>query len=115
MKYLLIVFALAMHNVNAQQVHKLKDEFQNIEKLKAATESSRVNLQRSMDESLKRLDSINIENYNKQNTRNLNAFVKEMDERNKKQKQQMWIRLGFGVAMLVVLIVGLRRKKKKVN
>lgn len=46
------------------------------------------------------------------NNRNLDAFVAMQKERDAKQKKQMWFRLGFGGLMLVVLIVGLARRKK---
>ena len=46
---------------------------------------------------------------------NLNAFAQMQQEREKKQKQQMYIRIALGVFFLIVLIVGLTRKKKPKN
>lgn len=44
---------------------------------------------------------------------NMNGFVQQMQERNEKQKRAMYWRIAFGVAMLIVLVIGLLRKKKK--
>ncbi len=49
------------------------------------------------------------------NNRNLDAFMAMQKERAAKQKKQMWFRLGFGSLMLVVLIVGLARRRKANN
>jgi len=46
---------------------------------------------------------------------NLSAFAQMQEEREKKQKQQMYIRIALGVFFLIVLIVGLTRKKKQKN
>lgn len=58
----------------------------------------------------KRRDSADMARYMERNTNNLVSFMKERD---RKQKQAMWRNLGFGILMLVVLIVGLLRKRKK--
>lgn len=62
---------------------------------------------------MKRNDSIEMARFNEQNTRNLNSFVRDMQERNNKQKRAMWLRLFFGVALLGVGIFGVLRKRKK--
>jgi hypothetical protein len=46
---------------------------------------------------------------------NLNAFARMQQERDKKQRQQMYIRIALGVFFLVVLVVGLTRKRKQKN
>jgi hypothetical protein len=56
-------------------------------------------------------DSINQANME----RNLNAFVTIQKERERKQKQQMYIRIALGVFFLIVLIVGITRRKKQKN
>ena len=43
------------------------------------------------------------------NTNNLVSFIKERDEKNMKR---MWIRIGLGIAMLILLTIGLMRKRK---
>lgn len=57
----------------------------------------------------KRFDSVEME----RNNRNLDALMSTMKERDQKQRQAMWMRLGFGILMLSVLIFGLLRKRKK--
>jgi len=52
------------------------------------------------------VDRINME-------RNLSVFVQMQKERDRKQKQQMYIRIALGVFFLIVLIVGITRKKKQ--
>lgn len=49
------------------------------------------------------------------NNRNLDALMRTMKEREKKQQQQMWLRIGFGVVLLGVGIYSFVRKKKKVD
>lgn len=61
----------------------------------------------------KRFDSIEMARFNEQNSRNLDGLLRTMKERDQKQRQGMWLRLGFGILMLGVLIVGLLRKRKK--
>jgi hypothetical protein len=63
----------------------------------------------------KRFDSLEMARFNEQNSRNLDGLVSMMKEREQKQKQGMWLRLGFGILMLGVLIFGLLRKRKKKN
>lgn len=59
----------------------------------------------------KRFDSLDMA----RNRRNLDALVSMMKERDQKQRKAMWLRLGFGILMLGVLIFGLLRKRKKKN
>jgi len=55
---------------------------------------------------------IKAENMEQMN-RNLNRFVQEMKERDKKAKRNAFIRIGIGIFFLVILVIGLVRKKKK--
>ena len=48
-----------------------------------------------------------------QNNRNLDRFLADMKEREKREERQMYIRLGIGVLFLAVLIIGLLRKRKQ--
>jgi len=70
-------------------------------------------LNESINASIQRMDSVNRELSNKQMARNMDAFLAERKEQERKAKQGAYIRIGFGVLMLIVLIVGLRRKKKQ--
>lgn len=42
----------------------------------------------------------------------LDYLLRQQEEHRRKQKRNAMLRIGFGVAMLVVLIIGLRRKRK---
>jgi flagellar biosynthesis/type III secretory pathway M-ring protein FliF/YscJ len=64
---------------------------------------------------MKRSDSIEMVRFNEQNTRNLNSFVKNRQERDRKQKRAMWMRLIFGGLLLGVGIFAILRKRKKKN
>jgi Skp family chaperone for outer membrane proteins len=57
------------------------------------------------DEDLKRTMEIN--------NRNLDAFLEMQKERERKQRQSMWIRLAFGGSFLIIFIIGMIRKRKK--
>jgi len=76
----------------------------------------------SYDSSKKIADSMMLINYSRydsvdmaRNNRNLDALVSTMKERDQKQKQGMWLRLFFGVALLGVGIFGVLRKRKNKN
>ncbi|HQW43921.1 MAG: hypothetical protein IPP02_03395 [Chitinophagaceae bacterium] len=45
-------------------------------------------------------------------SRNMDGILQLQKERNAKQKKAAIIRIGIGVAFLIVLIIGLRRRKK---
>ncbi len=44
--------------------------------------------------------------------RDLNEFMQQQEERTRKQKRNAIFRIGFGLMMLAVLVIGLRRRKK---
>lgn len=56
---------------------------------------------------------IEIRNYDENNIRNLEALMKDQQSRRAKEKPGAMIRIGVGLLLLVVLIVGWRRKSKK--
>lgn len=56
---------------------------------------------------------IEIRNYDENNIRNLEALMKDQQSRRAKEKTGAMIRIGVGLLLLVVLIVGWRRKSKK--
>jgi len=109
MKYLLLFTLLFSSGVNAQLSDKqLKELHDNTAKM----ESTTVKLNESINESMHRIDSLNMVQFNKQNERNLNAFMAARKEQERKDIQRMYWRLGFGVLMFIVLIAGLMRRKK---
>jgi hypothetical protein len=109
MKYLFISFLLVSTAVHAQLTDKqLKELHDNTAKM----ESTTVKLNESINQSMHRIDSLNMVQFNKQNERNLNAFMAARKEQERKDIQRMYWRLGFGILMFIVLIVGLMRRKK---
>lgn len=56
---------------------------------------------------------IEIRNYDENNIRHLEALMKDQQARRAKEKTGAMIRIGVGLLLLVVLIVGWRRKRKK--
>jgi len=109
MKYLLILFLLISAGAHAQLTDKqLKELHDNTAKM----ESTSVKLNESINESMHRVDSLNMVEFNKQNERNLNAFMAARKEQERKDIQRMYWRLGFGILMFIVLIGGLMRRKK---
>jgi hypothetical protein len=105
---LLLFFSItAGAQLTGKQLKELKENT-------AKVESTRLQLESSMNQSLHVMDSINMENFNNQNERNLNAFLKAQKQREQKARQRIYWRMGFGVLMLVVLVAGWVRKKKTV-
>ncbi|MBS1510672.1 MAG: hypothetical protein JST86_07530 [Bacteroidetes bacterium] len=78
----------------------------------AAFDSAAQKLNASFIENQRITDSINMEEFNKRNISSLNAFMAERKEQEQKAQTRMYWRLTFGAVMLVVLGVGLARKKK---
>jgi len=56
---------------------------------------------------------IEIRYYDENNIRKLEALMKEQQARRTKEKTGAMIRIGVGLLLFVVLVVGLRRKRKK--
>lgn len=103
---LLLLFSVVAHaQLSDNQLKELHDNT-------AKIESTSVKLQQIMKENQRITDSLNMVQFNKQNARNLDAFMAERKAQERKAAKQMYWRLGFGILMLVVLIVGLRRKRK---
>ena len=110
MKYLFIFFLLFSSVVHAQLSEKqLKELHDNVAKMDSTT----AKLNESINASIHATDSLNMVRFNEQNIRNLDAFMAERKEQERKAMQRMYWRIGFGVLMLVVLIVGWTRKKKQ--
>lgn len=109
MKSLYLLFLLFPVCTNAQLSDKqLKELHDNTAKI----ESTSVKLQQIIDENQRITDSLNMDQLTKQNARNLDAFMAERKVQERKAVKQMYWRLGFGILMLVVLVVGLKRKRK---
>jgi hypothetical protein len=50
-----------------------------------------------------------------QNGKNLERFMTDYTERQKREKKQMYIRLGLGVAFLAVLVVSIVRRRRRMK
>jgi hypothetical protein len=109
-KLLSILFLFIYTGVTAQLSEK---QLNQLHENTAKAESSRVRLEAGLKETQRAMDSINRDNFNKQNIRNLNAFMAQRKVQEQKAEKRMYWRLGFGVLMVVVLVVGWRRKKEK--
>ena len=73
---------------------------------------SAMNTMTSTDSLAKKQQDEISENSLKHNEQNLNVLMKEIRERDRKEKQQMYLRFGLGLLFLVVLIIGLLRRRK---
>ena len=109
MKYVLAFFLLLSSVTYGQLSDKqLKEMHDNVAKMDSVT----AKLNESINASMRVTDSLDMVRFNEQNTRSLNAFMAERREQERKATQRIYWRLGFGILMLAVLIVGWRRKKK---
>ena len=107
----ILVFTILSFSSSAQDLSKSIDSMRRqLNKNMASYDSARKEADSLMLINNSRFDSVERVRYMEQNTRNLVSFIKERD---RKQKQAMWTRLGFGMLMLGVLIFGLLRKRKK--
>jgi uncharacterized protein YxeA len=73
----------------------------------------------SVSDTIKQTDSLfkkqqdeNLQRSPEQNNQNSDAFLKEQKERDKKQKQQIYLRIAMGIFFLILLIAGLLRRRK---
>ena len=109
MKLLTFIFLVFTFTANAQLSEKqLKEMHDNVAKMDSTT----AKLNESINASMQVTDSLNMVRFNEQNTRSLNAFMAQRKEEEQKARQRMYWRLGFGVLLLVVLVVGWIRKKQ---
>lgn len=110
MKYLFISFLFLSTIASAQLSQKqLKEMHDNTAKI----ESTTAKLNESINAGMHRMDSENRARTNEQMARNLDSFMANRKEQERKNMQRMYLRLGFGVLMLAVLFAGWRRKKKQ--
>lgn len=110
MKYLFILFLFTATCASAQLTkEQLKEMHDNTAKI----ESTSAKLTESINASMHRIDSENMARTNEQMARNMDAFMANRKEQERKNMKRMYWRLGFGILMLVVLITGWMRKKKQ--
>lgn len=109
MKRIYLLFLLFPFIATAQLTDKqLKEMHDNTAKIDSMTKA----LNESINANMHVTDSLNMVRFNEQNARNLDAFMAQRKVQEQKAMRNMYWRLGFGVLMLIVLIVGLKRKKK---
>ncbi len=75
-------------------------------------DSITVKLQRMQDSVNKTLRSVDEQDIER-NVSSLLRLQKDINKREAKQKRDAIIRIAIGVALLIVLIIGLRRKRRK--
>ena len=92
----------------AKDIEKLREQ---AAQQRASLDSSRKATDSFIMQQMKRNDSVEMARYMEQNNRNLDAFMKTMKERERKQKQGMWMRIGAGILILGVGIYGVMRKR----
>lgn len=109
-KLFLPLFILLSITTTAQKPDKLEELQQSMARHKAEFDSMQKINDSLFAMRMKRDDSIATARYMQSNTNNLLNYMRENE---RKKKQAMWMRLGFGVLMLGVLIFGLLRRKKK--
>lgn len=68
-----------------------------------------------MDSIMKKKEGVNLKTDQEPNNINLGSLVKEIRTRDKKQKQQMYLRIASGILFFILLIVGLLRRRKKIT
>jgi hypothetical protein len=111
-KSFILLFTLISITATAQKPDKLKELQESIAKHRAELDS----MQKANDSlfavRMKRSDSAEMARFNEQNASNLNSFVRNMKERERKQKQAMWMRIGAGLLFLAIGIYGVTRKRK---
>ncbi len=110
MRYLLFFFLLFSTVANAQLTQK---QLKELEEGRKKLDTINANLNASINASIQRMDSVNRVQSNEQMARNMDRFMVERKEQEKKAKRGAYIRIGIGVLLFIVLIIGLRRKKKQ--
>jgi hypothetical protein len=67
----------------------------------------------SLNATMINIDSMDKERSMKQMNQNLQSFMLAQNEKSVKEKRAALLRIAFGVVMLVVLVIGWRRKRKQ--
>ena len=76
-------------------------------------DSTLMNLQKFEDSMLTTLPPIDSNEIKENFDRNMNSLLEMQKNRRAKEKRTAMIRIGIGIAFLIVLIIGLRRKGVK--
>ncbi len=109
----IFLFLTSFITVCAQNSNKDLDEMhRQMDKQRASLDSSMKKMDTLLQHQSKSYDSSIAAQQIETNNRNLNSFLGDMKEREQKEKQRMWMRIGFGLLLLVVGIIGMRRKSK---
>jgi hypothetical protein len=110
MRFLLIVTFLLQFGIPVYS--------QSIDSISRGVDSSSKALQEAAKKFQRLEDSLaklQIQQSLDQNSKSLDLFLADMKEREKKEKRQLYIRIGLGVAFLAIVVYGLVRRRKKKN
>ncbi len=66
-----------------------------------------------MDSIMKKKQEENLKTDQEPTNSNLNSLVKEIQSRDKKEKQQMYLRIALGILFFILLVIGLFRRSRK--
>ena len=66
-----------------------------------------------MDSIMKKKQEENLKTDQEPSNSNLNSLVKEIQSRDKKEKQQMYLRIALGIIFFILLVIGLLRRSRK--
>ncbi len=110
--FLSICFLFSLQAISQDLSKKIKDLQQEAARHRAELDSSKKVRDSLFLLQLKKVDSANMASYMEQNTRNLNSLMAGIKERERKQKQGMWLRIGAGILFLGIGIYGVMRKRK---
>jgi predicted PurR-regulated permease PerM len=79
----------------------------------SSTDSTLIKLQKFQDSVLTSLPPVDSNAIKENFDRNINSLLEVQKNRRAKEKRGAMIRIGIGVAFLIVLIIGLRKKATK--
>jgi hypothetical protein len=88
---------------------------QNIDSLARSVDSSSMAIEKitkDLDSFTKESQQVPLRRQTTQNSKNLDQFLADMKEREKREKRQAYIRIGLGVAFVIVLFIALARRRK---
>ena len=105
--FFLLRILLSITAVSQKPGNKFEEIQRQIAKTNADFDSSKKLRDSTMLLRMKSNDSVEMAIYIEQNTRNLVSFIKERE-----QKQGMRLRIGAGILLLAVGIIGVKRKRK---
>lgn len=110
--FILLIFIVLPFCKSSAQIDQEK-----MDSLTRSIENSRQEYRQWQDSFKKTQDSIYRSMVQKQdgerNLQNLKKFAAIQKKNEEKRRQQMYMRIGFGILMLGILVFGLARRKKK--